>query len=87
VKLALIALQENKMTQFEISVPACVAVAFDEVFWRFVQAELADQPDPDVRLDAYSCGDLERRVATFGDQYQAAAFERHWAAAHRVRVG
>jgi hypothetical protein len=66
------------MAQFEIDLPSERVTLFDEAFWRFVSAELFDDNDPDVRLDAYTVGPCERRVVTFGDTYQAAAFERHW---------
>ncbi len=66
------------MTQIEIDLPPEEADAFDQVFWRFVHAELYDEEEADVRLDAFRIGSIERRVVTFGDRYQADAFERHW---------
>jgi hypothetical protein len=66
------------MAQIEIDLANEEAVAFDRVFWRFVTAEMEDLSDPDVRLDAFRTGLGERRVVTFGDRYQAEAFERHW---------
>jgi len=68
------------MSQIEIDLKPDEAAFFDQVFWRFVDAELCDDKEADVRLDAFSLGPWERRIVTFGDHCNAAAaaFEHHW---------
>lgn len=68
------------MSQIEIDLKPEEVAFFDQVFWRFVDAELYDDKEADVRLDAFALGPWERRVVTFGEHCSAAAaaFEHHW---------
>ncbi len=68
------AMKGSSMIHFEIDLPIKDAAAFDEGFWRFVQGRLINEVDPDVRMDAYRVGDLERRIVMFEHRDHAAAF-------------